>query len=75
MNGSYVKSLLAKAEHRAVVMVLRAHPDWTLGKIFDHLLRGPRAAALRKVTIGELLAGTDQESLDQRRVNDDEAAA
>lgn len=65
MPASHVKSLLAKAEHRALVMVLHANPHWTLGQIHELLVRGPRAAALQKVTLGELIAGMDQESLDQ----------
>lgn len=58
-----LEPLLADAERRAVVLVLRAHPDWTLGQVFEQLARGPRSATLREVTIGELLADLGGDSL------------
>lgn len=64
MERSDIETLRTQAEHRALVMVLHAHPDWTLGQIHELLARGPRAAALRKLTIGELITGLAQASPD-----------
>ncbi|MFO7561585.1 MAG: hypothetical protein R6X02_02980 [Enhygromyxa sp.] len=52
-----LEPLLREAERRAVVTVLRDHPEWTLGHVFCHLEQsGPRAPLLRELTFGELLA-------------------
>ncbi|PRP92407.1 hypothetical protein ENSA5_49150 [Enhygromyxa salina] len=63
MAASHLDPLLAEAERRAVALVLRAHLDWTLGDVFEHLYNGPRGPALRQVTIGELLDDPEGEAL------------
>ena len=51
-----LEPLLREAERRAVVAVLRGHPEWTLGHVFNHLEQnGARAPLLRDLTLGELL--------------------
>ncbi|HLT40566.1 MAG TPA: hypothetical protein VK034_30020 [Enhygromyxa sp.] len=58
-----LEPLLHEAERRAVVAVLRGHPEWTLGHVFSHLEQnGSRAPLLRELTLGELL---DDPCLDQ----------
>lgn len=48
--------ILDRAERRAIVAVLRAHPEWTLGQVCSQLERDvPIAAVLRRLTLGELL--------------------
>jgi hypothetical protein len=48
--------ILCRAERRAIVAVLRAHPEWTLGQVCSQLDRdAPIAVALSKLTLGELL--------------------
>jgi hypothetical protein len=63
MSTTHLEPLLKLAERRAVLAVLRRHPEWTLGAVFSHLEQnGPRAAVLRELTLGELLEdpGLDQ---------------
>lgn len=56
MSVSHLEPLLQQAERRAVLTVLRAHPEWTLGHLFSHLEQGgARASLLRELTFGELL--------------------
>lgn len=48
--------LLDRAERRAIVAVLRAHPEWTLGQVCSQLERdAPISAVLSRLTLGELL--------------------
>ncbi len=57
MSTCQLEPLLTAARRRAVVLVLRAHPEWTLADLFR--LRdqdGPGADILRTLTLGELLA-------------------
>ena len=57
MPTHHLEPLMQQAERRAVVTVLRAHPEWTLGHLFGHLEQGgARANLLRNLTFGELLA-------------------
>jgi hypothetical protein len=64
MPGSHLEPLLLYAERRAVVTVLRRHPEWTLGHVFSELeSNGPRAPLLRDLTLGELFE--DPGELDQ----------
>lgn len=56
MSVIHLEPLLRAAERRAVVSVLRSHPEWTL----DHLAAvledgGARAPVLGSLTVGELL--------------------
>ncbi len=52
----------------AVIQVVRSHPEWSLGQIFDQLARtDARSEALRSVTIGELLAPARERTADRRR--------
>lgn len=55
MSISHLEPLLHQAERRAVLAVLRAHPEWTLERLSELLERaGPRALVLRTLTLGEL---------------------
>jgi hypothetical protein len=55
MPGTHLEPLLQYAERRAVVAVLRRHPEWTLGHVFSEIQRsGVRAPLLRDLTLGEL---------------------
>jgi hypothetical protein len=48
--------ILSRAERRAIVAVLRAHPEWTLGQVCKQLERDvPVSVVLSKLTLGELL--------------------
>ncbi|HLT38219.1 MAG TPA: hypothetical protein VK034_18165 [Enhygromyxa sp.] len=56
MSSSHLEPLLRAAERRAVLMVLRSHPEWTLEHLASLLAHdGDRAPVLRKLTLGELL--------------------
>jgi hypothetical protein len=64
MTGSHLEPLLHYAERRAVLTVLRRHPEWTLGHVFSELQQnGARAPVLRDLTLGELFEDPDE--LDQ----------
>ncbi|MFO7563572.1 MAG: hypothetical protein R6X02_13075 [Enhygromyxa sp.] len=64
-----LQALLCEAERRAVLAVLRGHPEWTLGSVLSHLEHGgPRAPLLRGLTLGELL---EDPRLDQLTLADD----
>jgi hypothetical protein len=53
---SLLEPLLRSAERRAVVSVLRSHPEWTLEHLASLLEPdGARSPLLRKLTLGELL--------------------
>ena len=54
MSAPHFESALRAAERRAVVLVLRSHPDWTLGQVFSQL-DGPKSEAVEAVTLGELI--------------------
>ncbi len=57
MSTINLEPLLEQAERRAVLTVLRAHPEWTLGCVFKHLEQnGDRAPLLRELALRELLA-------------------
>jgi hypothetical protein len=62
MSVSHLEPLLRDAERRAVVRVLRSHPEWTLGDVIAYVDKGgARSAALRSVPLRELLNdGTDE---------------
>ena len=63
MSTTHLEPLLRELERRAVLAVLRGHPEWTLGHVFSHLEQnGPRATLIRDLTLGELL---DDPGLDQ----------
>ena len=50
-----LEPLLEAAERRAVLTVLRAHPEWTLAQVLSQLEHnGRRAPLLRALTLGEL---------------------
>ncbi|HLT36772.1 MAG TPA: hypothetical protein VK034_10810 [Enhygromyxa sp.] len=69
MTTTNLEPLLREAERRAVLTVLRDHPEWTLGHVFSHLQQnGPRAPLLRDLTLGELL---EDPRLDPIRLADD----
>ena len=51
----------SKAGRRAVIMVIRAHPEWTLPQLFQYLTsQGTHAGLLGSLTIQELVAGADE---------------
>jgi hypothetical protein len=63
-TAAHLEPLLEYAERRAVLTVLRRHPEWTLGHVLRELERsGPRAPVLRDLTLGELFEDPDE--LDQ----------
>jgi hypothetical protein len=56
MPAIALEPVLHEAERRAVLMVLRSHPEWTLEHLADLLSHsGPRTSLLRALTLGELL--------------------
>lgn len=56
MSAINFEPILSRAERRAIVAVLRAHPEWTLGQVCSQLERdAPIAATLSRLTLGELL--------------------
>jgi hypothetical protein len=60
MADSHLDPVLRYVEHRAVLAVLRRHPEWTLGQLFEHFERdGDRAAVLRELTLGDLFEDPD----------------
>jgi hypothetical protein len=62
--GSHLEPLLRYAERRAVLAVLRRHPERTLGQVFSELQQNAaRAPVLRELTLGELFE--DPGELDQ----------
>lgn len=51
-----LEPLLHDAEKRAVLTVLRANPNWTLGDLLRHVGNdAPRADVLERLTLGELM--------------------
>jgi len=59
MSTSQFDAFLRRAERHAVLTVMHAHPEWTLGDIMSHVERnGARSAAIRELTLGELMART-----------------
>lgn len=55
MADSHLESLLQVAERRAVLTVLRRHPEWTLGHVLTEIQQnGARGQTLRELTLGEL---------------------
>jgi hypothetical protein len=63
-TAAHLEPLLEYAKRRAVLTVLRRHPEWTLGHVFSELERnGDRAPLLRDLTLGELFE--DPDGLDQ----------
>jgi hypothetical protein len=66
---THLEPLLELAERRAVLLVLRRHPEWTLGHVCRHLEQnGSRASLLRDLTLGELC---EDPPLDPIRLADD----
>jgi hypothetical protein len=64
MAGSHLEPLLQYAERRAVLVVLRRHPEWTLGHLFSEIQQnGARGHVLRDLSLGELFE--DPDHLDQ----------
>lgn len=53
MPIQHVEQIAREAERRALVRVLRAHPEWTLEQLFAQL-DGPRRESLGKLTLAEL---------------------
>lgn len=47
MTTTNLEPLLREVERRAVLIVLRDHPEWTLGHVFSHLQQNGPAAYLR----------------------------
>jgi hypothetical protein len=63
-TATHLEPLLQYAERRAVLTVLRRHPEWTLGHVLRELEQnGARAPVLRDLTLGELFEDPDE--LDQ----------
>jgi hypothetical protein len=51
-----LEPLLRDAEKRAVLTVLRANPNWTLGDLLRHMsAAAARAEVLERLTLGELM--------------------
>ena len=49
--------IFSQAGRRAIVAVLRAHPEWTLAQVCSQLERDvPIATVMRQLTLGELLS-------------------
>jgi hypothetical protein len=64
MSATHLEPLLQYAERRAVVTVLRRHPEWTLGHVFSELEQnGARAPLLRDLTLGELFEDPDLDQI------------
>ena len=64
MPGSHLEPVLLYAERRAVLTVLRRHPEWTLGHVFRELQQnGARAPVLRDLTLGELFEDPEELNL------------
>ena len=62
---SRLEPLMREAERRAVVSVLRSHPEWTFGQVLAHLERGgARSTVLRDLTIRELVGEPDADLSD-----------
>lgn len=60
MANSLLEPMLHELERRAVITVVRAHPHWTLGQLFNYLRRaGEHEDVLGSVTLRELVAGID----------------
>jgi hypothetical protein len=56
MRSSRVLESVSELPRLAVARTLRAHPEWSLANVFGVIERGgPRADALGKLTIAELL--------------------
>jgi hypothetical protein len=81
MSTTPLEPLLSLVERRAVLTVLRCHPEWTLGHVFSHLeCSGSRARVHRDLTLGELcedprldqitLAADGGPPIDRRRLAD-----
>jgi hypothetical protein len=49
----HVEQIVREAERRAIVQVIRAHPEWTLAQLFAQL-DGPHREVLGRVTLTEL---------------------
>jgi hypothetical protein len=70
MRSRRVLDPVAELPRLALARTLRAHPEWLLANVFGVIKRGgPRAAALGKLTIGELLDGPCEKptSIDRAR--------
>lgn len=64
MSVSHLEPVFRQVERRALVMVVRSHPELTLERLCDLLeADGPRAALLRSVTVGELLCEPDPRAI------------
>lgn len=64
MQPSALVPLLRDAEKRAVLTVLRAHPNWTLGELLHHVAAdSSRAEVLERLTLGELMTDPRLETL------------
>jgi hypothetical protein len=60
-TAAHLEPLLEYAKRRAVLTVLRRHPEWTLGQVFSELERNrDRAPLLRDLTLGELFENPDE---------------
>jgi hypothetical protein len=64
MRSDRVLEYVADLPRLALARTLRAHPEWLLANVFGIIERGgPRAAALGRLTIGELLDGPSETPL------------
>jgi hypothetical protein len=62
MRSSRVLESIGELPRLAIARTLRAHPEWSLANVFEVIeRRGPRAAALGKLTIAELLDGPSEQ--------------
>jgi hypothetical protein len=68
MRSSRVLESVAELPRLTIARTLRAHPQWSLANVFGVIERGgPRAAALGRLTIAELLDGANEHSLNNDR--------
>jgi hypothetical protein len=71
MSAINFEPIFNQAERRAIVAVLRSHPEWTLGQVCGQLERdAPIATVLGKLTLGELLLSEPELELHQRPPDD-----
>lgn len=58
MHASAVEAVLLESERQALLVVVRSHPEWTLGELFSRMERGTRyGGLLAQLSLSELIAG------------------
>ncbi|PRQ02742.1 hypothetical protein ENSA5_20940 [Enhygromyxa salina] len=71
MRASEVETLLRESERQALILVLRAHPEWTLAELSRCVhSQSPCAEALARLTVGDLLVGVGSERGDLQLPDD-----